>query len=103
MSPADLVRPQPPPVHATGDVWLDLIAVADVSNDLRAAMEARRLFGIAKHGTPVQRANGRHHGIDGLQELLDAAVYFDADDERAFALEVLAFADRVMARLPATP
>jgi hypothetical protein len=65
-----------------------------VSADLRAAMEARRLFGIAKHGTPVQRENGRDHGIDALQEMLDAAVYFEAWDERAFAL-----ADRVMVRL----
>lgn len=40
-----------------------------------ADMEARRLFGIAKYGVPVQLNNGRNHLIDLYQELLDAAVY----------------------------
>ncbi len=63
---------QQPPSPSTGDVWK--LVIAD--------MEARREFGIAKYGTPVQVENGRDHLTDALQEALDLVVYLRAAIER---------------------
>lgn len=60
-----MIEDQPPPKHAKGDMW------AEVIKD----MEQRRLVGIERYGTPLQPFNGRDALIDLYQELLDAAVY----------------------------
>ena len=77
-----LLTPQPPPVHATGDVWLDVIALPHVPAVLLADMRERRQFGIDKHGTPLQVGNQRDGGADCYQELLDAIVYAERERQR---------------------
>lgn len=58
--------PQPPPVpNASLDV--QTLVIADLA--------ARRDFGIAKYGTPLQAHNGRDALMDAYQEALDLAVY----------------------------
>src|SRR4051812_6134111 len=52
--------PEPAPTAGTGDMWLLVL------DDMRA----RREFGIAKYGTPLQVGNGRDHLVDLYQELL---------------------------------
>ena len=79
-SAATLIAPQPAPLHASGDVWSEVIADLPEGHILRPLCEARRLFGIEKYGTPVQRANGRNHLVDALQEALDLMVYLRAAD-----------------------
>jgi hypothetical protein len=58
-------QPEPAPTPGEGDVW------AEVIKD----MEARRLMGIQKYGTPLQTNNGRNALVDAYQEALDLAVY----------------------------
>jgi len=80
---SDPTTPQPPPRPAKGDVWLEVIedvAGSDRWCKLLRDMRARREFGIAKYGCPVQRGSGRDHLVDAYQELLDAAVYLKAAD-----------------------
>ena len=74
-SPSLASAPQPPPLPATGDLWGDLIAELPAGSPLRPLFEARRQFGIAKYGVPVQRGNGRNFAADALQEALDLLVY----------------------------
>jgi hypothetical protein len=62
---SDLIREQQPPRPGTGDVWQ--LVLAD--------MEARRLEGIRRYGTPLQPHNGRDALVDLYQELLDATAY----------------------------
>lgn len=61
----DPTQEQQPPVKGMGDVWL--LVLQD--------MEARRLHGIEKYGTPVQPHNGRDPLVDAYQESLDQCVY----------------------------
>lgn len=56
---------EPAPKKSDGDVWLEVIS----------DMNARRLMGIEKYGTPLQAKNGRNALIDAYQEVLDLAVY----------------------------
>jgi hypothetical protein len=70
-----LLVPQPLPAPGTGDVWLDVLADTRCSDALRALMEERRAFGIAKHGTPVQVDNARNFEADAIQEILDCHPY----------------------------
>jgi hypothetical protein len=69
---SDLVTPQPPPVHAEGDVWL--LVIED--------MKRRREFGISKYGVPLQVNNNRKHLIDAYQEALDLCVYLRQEIEK---------------------
>lgn len=69
-----LVQPEPPPAASSGDVWAEVIAGED-DPQLRDLFEARRLQGIQKYGTPLQRGNGRHAVADALQEALDGIAY----------------------------
>jgi hypothetical protein len=61
----DATVPEPPPKPSEGDVWRAVIE----------DMEARRLEGIQRYGTPLQPHNGRRALVDLYQELLDACVY----------------------------
>lgn len=74
-----LLAPQPPPAAGTGDMWAEVIGerwvAATASRELLADMEARRDFGIRKHGRPVQLGNRRNAKADAYQEILDAIVY----------------------------
>lgn len=63
--PAQVDQPQQPPRPGVGDI--QLLVIED--------MEARREFGIAKYGTPLQAFNGRDALMDAYQEALDLAVY----------------------------
>lgn len=58
--------PQPPPLQGHTDVTSLLIA----------DLEARRVMGIQKYGTPLLVENGRDHCMDAYQEILDHAAYF---------------------------
>ncbi len=60
-----LCEVQPAPKPGTGDMWR--LVIAD--------MEARRLLGIQRYGTPLQPGNGRDVLIDAYHEALDLAVY----------------------------
>ena len=71
---SNAATPQPDPAPADGDVWAEIIDHLPPS-PLRTACEARRQMGINKYGVPLQRSNGRDHGIDEAQEYLDAAAY----------------------------
>ena len=68
---------QPPPTPGTGDLWRELIDANPTWDAPRtiAMCEERRLLGIERYGTPLQRDNGRDFDVDLIQELLDAAVY----------------------------
>jgi hypothetical protein len=77
-----LLVPQPPPAPGTGDVWLDVLADTRCSDALRALMEERRAFGIAKHGTPMQADNDRAHEADAIQEMLDFHPYAEAEAQK---------------------
>ena len=61
---------QPAPRRGTGDVWLELIA-REPPGRVRDTMVARREFGIARYGTPLQRGNGRDAALDLREEVLD--------------------------------
>jgi|ERR1035437_902550 hypothetical protein len=78
--------PEPMPIPNSSPAIADLViqdlerlsntklrreAYAHVIPDLLA----RKAFGIAKYGTPLQAKNGRNAGNDLYQELLDAAQY----------------------------
>lgn len=68
-TPAD----QPPHRPSSGDIWR--LVIAD--------MEARRLVGIERYGTPLQPFNGRDALIDAYQEALDLVAYLrQAIEER---------------------
>lgn len=84
------VSAQPPPQPAEGDVWAELMETLPPDlQTLRPLCGARRAFGLGKYGGPLQRGNGRDHGADALQELLDAAVYLQAADKPEMALTAL--------------
>jgi hypothetical protein len=68
---SNLIDPQPPPKNVGGDVWL--LVLED--------MAARRDFGLAKYGQPVQVGCGRDALIDAYQEVLDLAVYLRKEIE----------------------
>jgi hypothetical protein len=74
-----LLAPQPPPSAGIGDMWAEVIGDPWVkrtaSANVLADMEARRDFGIRKHGRPVQLGNQRDVKADAYQEILDAIVY----------------------------
>lgn len=64
------IADQPP---SSGDIWR--LVIAD--------MEARRLVGIERYGTPLQARNGRDALMDGYQEALDLCAYLrQAIEER---------------------
>jgi hypothetical protein len=104
-----MLTPQPPPILADGDLWAELISEVDnaYGKDLLADMAARREFGIKKHGTPLQVANGRDFAADTFQEVLDGAVYAFGEskkyaamprmarDWRAVAMDLLDTAERI--------
>lgn len=71
-------QPEPAPIPAEGDVWADILAELRPDDPLREAAVARRQMGIDKYGTPLQRANGRDHLADALQEALDGWAYATA-------------------------
>jgi hypothetical protein len=74
---AHLLNEQPDPVHATGDVWLEVIL--DTRDDELVDLYARRREqGLERYNTPLQRDNGRDHLADAIQELADAVVYLQA-------------------------
>ena len=69
---------QPAPTPGEGDMWAEIIRRLP-GGRLRAVCIARRAFGIAKYGTPLQRENGRNYTHDALEEALDLAVYLRQD------------------------
>ncbi len=72
-----LLKEQPNPIPAQGDVWSEVLAITSDPH-LRDLYEERRAQGIARYNTPLQRANGRDHYSDAVQELADAVVYLQA-------------------------
>lgn len=72
-----LLAPQPPPVAAEGDLWLDVIAdgKGHYAPELLADMAARREQGIEKYGRPLALGNERSFKADAYQEALDGVVY----------------------------
>jgi hypothetical protein len=93
----------PRPGH--GDVWAGLIqrerSCPSHSPRVVSLMEARRLMGIEKYGTPLQFGNGRHGLRDLIEEVLDTLAYaelvalerpeFQGASETYEALESLEF------------
>lgn len=84
---ADHLGPQPPPKWTAtgGDVWLDVLDVAEArpcrwfaSYRLLGDMYHRRAQGLARYGTPLQYDNGRDHWTDAYQEALDLVAYLHA-------------------------
>lgn len=73
-----VLDPQPAPIVGEGDVWAEIIAELPAHDILRPLAEARRLQGIERYGVPLQRANGRAHMVDALQEALDLMAYLRA-------------------------
>jgi len=74
-----LLAEQPVPIHADGEVWAEIIAETTEPR-LLALYAERRAQGIERHGTPMQRGNGRDHNADAVQELVDAVCYLRAAD-----------------------
>lgn len=76
------LQDQPPPIKgdaAGEEVWPILIAKAKELSSLRlvlSEMEERHRIGVERYGTGLRVNNGRDPVVDGLQELLDGAVYF---------------------------
>jgi len=75
------------PTPGQGDLWLTLIdqfdnTFADIplskAEQLKKLFAARRMMGIKKYGTPLQKNNGRNALKDYQEELLDAIVYGSA-------------------------
>jgi len=70
---------EPAPEASSGDVWAEVIIhyVTEAEHDETVVewMRARREFGIAKYGTPLQRDNGRDPVADLRDELLDGCAY----------------------------
>ena len=98
--PEDAVLPQPPPKHAEGDVWAEIINALreeDPNDELLPYCIARRQMGIDKYGTPLQRENGRDHSKDALQEALDGMAYALAEYDHAL-LHVFSVAARMVVR-----
>lgn len=67
------------PQASSGDVWAEVIIYyrsrAEHDATVLDWMRARREFGIAKYGTPLQRDNGRDPVADLRDELLDGCAY----------------------------
>lgn len=86
-----LLTEQPHPTTAEGDVWAEVIGTAADVRLIELYWE-RREQGIERYGVPLQRANGRDHYADAVQELADAVVYLQAaglDEIRADVETVL--------------
>jgi hypothetical protein len=80
--------PEPPPIATDEPAIIDLI-ITDIEafsdRDLAVLiphLRDRKAFGIAKHGTPLQKSNGRDHRPDGFQELEDFVAYMKQGLER---------------------
>ena len=73
------VTDQSEPKPSTGDIWQ--LVIAD--------MEARRLVGIERYGTPLQANNGRKALVDAYQEALDLVVYLRQELEEREQMERL--------------
>lgn len=76
---ADPNKPEPLPTAGEGPAIWDLV-IADLENKgaSRALVQVARdrdAMGTKKYGTQLHAWDGRNSLIDGLQELLDAAVY----------------------------
>jgi hypothetical protein len=80
-TPATVVQQAPTRRPDSVEVWPTLFDYADTP-EVRAAMEARHAFGVAKYGQPLVTFDGRDTKTDLLQELLDVMVY-----ERKLQLE----------------
>lgn len=95
MAASSWVKPQPPPVPATGDIWAEIIEEL-VPGPLQECARARRAAGISKYGVPLQRENSRNHLQDALQEALDGMAYSKAANAPvAFRLFVMVAAHLV--------
>lgn len=89
---------QPTPTPTTGDLWLDLLddwSMLLFPTRLYLLAHDRRLLGIARYGTPLQRGNGRDMRRDAREEALDLAVYLWALGWRWTARVVLVVAWRL--------
>jgi len=79
--------PEPPPIATDEPAIIDL-AIEDIETYggefkiLIPHLRDRLAMGIAKHGTPLQKSNGRNHRVDGFQELEDFIAYMKQGLER---------------------
>lgn len=80
--------PEPPPIATDEPAVIDLV-IEDIEifedpdiDILIPHLRDRKAFGIAKHGTPLQKSNGRDHRTDALQEALDLVAYAKQGLER---------------------
>ena len=79
--------PEPPPIATDEPAIIDL-AIEDIETYggefkiLSPHLRDRLAMGIDKHGTPLQKSNGRNHRIDGFQELEDFIAYMKQGLER---------------------
>jgi hypothetical protein len=74
----------PPPLPGSGDVVLE--AMRDLPADdhlLWHALHARRLVGLERYGSPLQRRNGRSFLVDAAQEVVDLVAYLHGADDSA--------------------
>ncbi len=83
---------QPPDEGGEGDVWNDILKSGPAMNEAtERACEARRDFGIGKHGRPLALIGGtRSPDIDLVQELLDGVAYAWRGGRRDTARRLLA-------------
>jgi hypothetical protein len=94
---------QPHPLFSEGDVWQEVIDRLPPGDPLRPRCEARRLVGIERYGSPLQRGNGRDNALDLEEEALDLLAYAQAErDPRVVsaALAILRHRARQAAVLP---
>jgi hypothetical protein len=87
MSDVNYSVPEPDPIATDEPAIIDL-AIKDIGVYggefliLIPHLLDRKAFGIAKHGTPLQKSNGRDHRIDGFQEIEDFIAYMRQGVER---------------------
>lgn len=80
--------PEPPPI-ATHEPSILGLVIEDITERFGGDFEVlvphlrdREAFGIEKHGTPLQKSNGRDHRPEGFQELEDFVAYMKQGLER---------------------
>jgi hypothetical protein len=86
--PKNYSTPEPPPLITDEPAIIDLV-IEDVLafgepdyEVLIPHLRDRKAFGISKHGTPLQKSNGRDHRADGFQEMQDLLAYLRQGIER---------------------
>lgn len=86
--PINYSIPEPPPIATNEPAIIDLV-IEDIKmfgddsySRLIPHLRDRKAFGITKHGTPLQKSNGRNHRLDAFQEMLDFIAYTRQGFER---------------------